>query len=129
MGQLASHLANLPTWTMATIHHDSFDLDPADGEAPKSPEAATVEEALATYDRNIAAARDALAGATDENLRSEWNLLHGGKTILTMPKVAVIRSFVMNHQVHHRGQMSVYLRLAGAKVPAIYGPSADEAVF
>jgi uncharacterized damage-inducible protein DinB len=129
LGQLATHLANLPVWTMATIHQDSLDLNPKDGDPPKGREATTVEEVLAIYDENIAAAKDALAGASDETLTSSWTLRNGGEALFTMPKVAVLRSFVMNHQIHHRGQMSVYLRLAGAKVPSVYGPTADESPF
>ena len=129
MGQLASHLANLPTWVMVTVHEDGIDLAPKDGEAPRAKEAKTVEEALAIFDENVSTARSALAGASDEALTANWSLLMGGETMFTLPKAAVLRTFVMSHTIHHRGQMSVYLRLAGAHVPSVYGPTADESPF
>ena len=74
----------------------------------------------------MAAARAAVAGASDEHLMKPWSLLSGGKTVLSMPRVAVWRSFVMNHLIHHRAQLGVYLRLNDIPVPSTYGPSADE---
>jgi uncharacterized damage-inducible protein DinB len=88
---------------------------------------ATSREALLeTFDKNIANARAALAEATDEQMMKPWSLLRGGKTLLTMPRTAVVRSFVMNHMIHHRAQLGVYLRLNDMPVPSVYGPSADE---
>ena len=81
------------------------------------------------FDRNVASARAAIAGASDEHLSKPWTLLSGGKTILTLPRIAVLRSFVMNHSIHHRAQLGVYLRLNDLPVPSIYGPSADEGAF
>ena len=78
------------------------------------------------FDRTIAAARAALTGKTDAELMAPWALKNGGHTIFSMPKASVLRSFVLNHMVHHRGQLSVYLRLNDVPVPSIYGPSADE---
>ena len=86
----------------------------------------TVEDLLAAFDRNAAAARAAIAGASDAELMKPWTLLQNGKTMLTMPKAAVLRSFVMNHLIHHRAQLGMYLRLNDLPVPSIYGPSADE---
>ena len=83
-------------------------------------------ELLEAFDKNVASARAAIAGAADANLVRPWSLLAGGKTVLTMPKIGVLRSFVMNHNIHHRAQLGVYLRLNNIAVPAIYGPSADE---
>ena len=77
----------------------------------------------------MAAGRDALAKASDEDMMKPWSLLSGGKTIFTLPRVAVFRGFVMNHMIHHRAQLGVYLRLNYVPVPAIYGPSADEGSF
>jgi uncharacterized damage-inducible protein DinB len=74
----------------------------------------------------VAAARSAVAGASDEELFKPWSLLKGGVTLMTLPKITVLRSFVMNHVIHHRGQFTVYLRLNDVSVPSIYGPSADE---
>ena len=78
------------------------------------------------FDRNVAEARAAIAEASDEHLFKPWSLLLDGKTVLTMPRIAVLRSFVMNHSIHHRAQLGVYLRLNDLPVPALYGPSADE---
>ncbi len=123
---LAGHLANIPTWATMTIGQDEVDLAPG-GESPPQPEPpANVEALLATFDKNVTAARAAIAGVSDEELMKTWTLLQNGKTMLTMPKVAVLRSFVMNHLIHHRAQLGMYLRLNDLPVPAIYGPSADE---
>jgi uncharacterized damage-inducible protein DinB len=84
---------------------------------------------LAKFDENVATTRAAIAGASDEELFKPWALLSNGNTLLTMPKIAVLRSFVMNHMIHHRAQLGVYLRLNDIPVPSIYGPSADESPF
>ena len=126
MGGLATHLANLPTWTVYTINLDSLDLAPPGGEPFRVEERRSRREVLEAFDKNVAAARDAIAGASDEELLKPWSLLQGGVTLMTLPKIAVLRSFVMNHVIHHRGQFTVYLRLNDLPVPSIYGPSADE---
>ncbi len=129
LGGLATHLANLPSWVGHTIEKDELDIAPP-GEPPlRMPPATTRAEVLAHFDQNVAAARVALAGASDEHLLKPWSLLSGGKTVLTMPRVAVLRGFVLNHNIHHRAQLGVYLRLNDVPVPAIYGPSADENPF
>ena len=126
MGGLATHLANLPTWVMHAIEKDSIDIAPP-GEPPlRTPHANTTEEIVETFDRNVAAARAAIGAASDEHLGKPWSLLSGGKTVMTLPRIAVLRSFVMNHTIHHRAQLGVYLRLNDVAVPSIYGPSADE---
>lgn len=126
MGGLTTHLANLPSWAVLTINADSFDMAPPGGEPFKNPETKSRQEALEMFDKNVADARAAIAGASDEELFKTWSLLSGGHTILSLPKIAVLRSFVMNHIIHHRAQLGVYLRLNDIPVPAIYGPSADE---
>jgi uncharacterized damage-inducible protein DinB len=126
MGALTTHLANLPSWAVLTINADSFDMAPPGAEPFKLPEAKSRQAALEMFDKNVADARTALAGATDEHLLKPWSLLSGGNTIMTLPKIAVLRSFVMNHIIHHRAQLGVYLRLNDIPVPSIYGPSADE---
>jgi uncharacterized damage-inducible protein DinB len=129
MGHLATHLATLPSWTAITIEKDVIDIAP-EGEPPSKAEPAKSRaELLETFDRNVAAARAALAGASDEALLKPWTLLSSGKTIFTLPRIAALRSFVMNHNVHHRAQLGVYLRLNDVPVPSIYGPSADEGAF
>lgn len=122
MGGLASHIADMPTWAVVGIAQDSLDM--ASGFKPF--QAASSTELVAAFDKNVALARNAIAGASDETLMKSWSLKNGDTTLMTMPKIAVVRSFVMNHIIHHRGQLSVYLRLNNVPVPSIYGPSADE---
>jgi uncharacterized damage-inducible protein DinB len=129
MGPLAQHIATMVGWMTDTIDKDSFDVAPP-GAAPYQPPAINSQaELLATFDEGVAKARAALAGASDEHLMKPWALLNGGKPIMSMPRVVVIRSFVMNHTIHHRAQLGVYLRLNEIAVPSIYGPSADEGAF
>ena len=90
------------------------------------PPADTPEGVLATFDRNMAEFRGALESASDEDLLKPWTLLKGGRELLTMPRLAVLRGLILNHILHHRGQFTVYLRLNDLPVPALYGPSADE---
>ncbi|MEW6127353.1 MAG: DinB family protein [Acidobacteriota bacterium] len=128
MGDLSSHIANMIGWVNVTISADEFDLAP--GGVPMKNEAAKSNaELLETLDKNIAAARAAIESASDEQLMKSWSLKQNGQTLLSIPKVAVLRSFVMNHCIHHRGQLSVYLRMNDIPVPSIYGPSADESPF
>jgi uncharacterized damage-inducible protein DinB len=128
MAELASHVANLPEWTQETLQKDALDYAPADGSQPYKREAArSGQELLASFDKNVAAARAVLAETSDEAYGKLWTLLAGGQKIFSLPRLAVLRTFVFNHIVHHRGQLSVYLRLNDVPVPALYGPSADEA--
>jgi uncharacterized damage-inducible protein DinB len=129
MGPLATHLATLPTWATTIIETESLDLQPEGAPPPKAEPVKSREELLTRFDRNVAAARASLDGASDEDLFKPWTLLSNAKTILTLPRIAAIRGFVMNHNVHHRAQLGVYLRLNDIPVPSIYGPSADEGSF
>ncbi len=126
MGELATHLINIPRWTGMTINADSFDVNPPGEEPYKEPVITSRQQGLELFDKNVAEARAAIAGASDEVMMQPWTLLSGGQSLFTMPKAVVLRSFILNHNVHHRGQMSVYLRLNDIPVPSIYGPSADE---
>lgn len=125
LGALASHLSNLVAWTNTAIDLDEFDMAPG-GVPMKSPEYHSREEVLNAFDKNVSTARAAIEGATDERMFGLWALLAGGNQVLAMPRVAVLRSFVLNHMIHHRAQLGVYLRLNDIPVPSIYGPSADE---
>ena len=126
ISRLAGHLAELPMFAVMTFQGDSFDFQ-APGAPPVQPTMMTSrKQLLELFDKNVAAARAAIAKASDEHLLKPWSLLMGGKTLLTMPRIAVLRSFVMNHLIHHRAQLGVYLRLNDVPVPALYGPSADE---
>ena len=129
MGGLATHLSNIPTWAVYTIDQDSLDLAPGGKPLPPAEMAKSQAELLATFDANAAKARAAIAGASDADLFKPWSLMSNGTTILTMPKIVVLRNFVMNHLIHHRAQLGVYLRLNDIPVPSIYGPSADESPF
>jgi uncharacterized damage-inducible protein DinB len=126
MGGLATHLANIPTWASHAINKDSLDMAPPGQPPLRATLLTSTAEALETFDKNVAAARADIAGASDEHLFQPWSLLSGGNTVLTLPRIAVLRSFVMNHLIHHRAQLGVYLRLNDVAVPSIYGPSADE---
>jgi len=128
MGALAFHLAFIPSWGVETINKDSIDVMP-EGGAPTMPKATNRAEVLDLFDKSVAGAREAIAGATDEHLMKPWTLLAGGKTIFTLPRVGVLRGFVLSHSIHHRAQLGVYLRLNDIPVPSIYGPSADEGNF
>jgi uncharacterized damage-inducible protein DinB len=126
LGALATHLANLPTWGTETLTKSEIDL-PAVQPPPGAPPSKS--ELIAAFDRNVAAARAAMTGKTDVELLSVWSLKRGGKTLFSMPKTAVMRSFVLSHMIHHRAQLGVYLRLLDVPVPATYGPTADEPSF
>ncbi len=127
IGWNANHLAEIPDWVEGTIAETSFDMAPEGGPRYESPKLTTRQEILDLFDRNVATARKALAAARDEEMGVMWSLLEGGKPIVTMPRAAVIRSFVLNHAIHHRAILCVYLRLNDIPVPGMYGPSGDEA--
>lgn len=126
LGGLATHLANMLTWVQHTIDASELDLAPPGAPPWKAPELHSRAAVLAAFDANLAQARKALAGASDAHLAGPWTLLAGGKRLFTLPRAACLRSFTMNHMIHHRGQLTVYLRLLDVPVPALYGPSADE---
>ena len=125
LGALATHVAALPAWGVDTLTKTQYDI--ATEQPPAVP--ASTTELLTTFDANVAATRSALVGKTDEELLVMWTLMQGDKAIFSMPRVGVLRSFVLSHLIHHRGQLSVYLRLLDVPVPSIYGPSADESSF
>src|SRR5277367_5469447 len=126
MGRLAGHVAELSGWAATIIGQDSLDFRPP-GAPPMNPAVMTSRaQLLELFDKKVAEARTHLAGASDETLLKNWTLLSGGQTIMTMPRIAFLRGFVMNHIVHHRAQLGVYLRLNDVAVPSVYGPSADE---
>lgn len=120
---LAGHLANVPSWADFTLRTASLDLATlTPNEAPKS-----LPEMLASFDSGASSALEALAAATDEEIMAPWTLSMGEKVFFTMPRISVLRTTVINHMIHHRGQLTVYLRMNDVPVPALYGPSADEA--
>ena len=128
LGRLASHLAEIPSYTSRTMESESLDVRPP-GQPPYQPlTTASRAEVLELFDKNVAAARTALAAASDSQLMTPWTLLAGGQPMFTLPRVGVVRGMILNHLIHHRGQLSVYLRLTGVPVPSLYGPSADEPI-
>jgi uncharacterized damage-inducible protein DinB len=126
MGWLAGHLANIPEWAVETITKDGFDMNPGGKGFQPPPAPKTRKELLEMFDKNVATARAALAKASDADLGKPWSFLNNGVTVFSMPRIACLRTWVMNHMIHHRAQLGVYLRLNNIAVPSIYGPSADE---
>ncbi len=122
MGWLGAHLANIPQWVVIMLENDSLDV----GAGPQREPPQTPRQILESFDGNVKAARSALDKVEDAHLLAPWTLLSNGQQVFTMPRTAVLRNFVMNHMVHHRAQLAVYLRLNDVAVPALYGPSADE---
>jgi uncharacterized damage-inducible protein DinB len=125
LGQLAMHIANLPQWATITLERTEFDTNPPDGPRVAAPAFESTRALLQFYDANVSASRALLAHTTDAQFMVQWTLKTGGRSLFSMPRIAVFRSFILNHAVHHRGQLSVYLRLLDVPVPSIYGPTAD----
>lgn len=123
LGRLATHVAEIPMWGHTILSQSEFNMIP--GEHTPAEKASTAE-ILAFFDEQVSAIRSILAEKTDAELMSTWTFKDNGKELFSMPRVAAWRAWVMNHLIHHRGQLSVYLRQTGSKVPSIYGPSADE---
>jgi uncharacterized damage-inducible protein DinB len=121
LGALAIHLARLPNWGIMTLQQTGLDLDP--GSTP--PQFESLEATLARFDALVSNARGLLAASPDAALLVPWTLKRAGHTLFSMPRIAVLRSFMLNHMIHHRGQLSVYLRLLDVPLPAMYGPTAD----
>lgn len=126
IGWVACHLAEIPAWVEGTLTQDAWDINPTDGEPYKTPELNSRQEILDLFDANVAAARNRIAATPDDEFAKSWSLLSGGEPLITMPKLGVIRTWVLNHTIHHRAHLCVYLRLNDAPVPALYSPSGDE---
>lgn len=129
LGWLAGHIANLPSWPAFVVGQDSLDLEPGGKPFTPPPPPANRKELLAYFDKNVKEGREAIAAAENEQFMQPWSLLRNGQKLMTLPKAAVLRGFVMNHHIHHRAQLTMYLRLLDVPVPALYGPSADEKPF
>jgi uncharacterized damage-inducible protein DinB len=126
IGWNANHLAEILGWVDGMLTRPSWDIAPTGGQPYQSPKLTTRQEILDLFDRNVAAARKAIAAVKDDELPQQWSLLHAGKPFLTIPRVKVIRKFVLNHLIHHRAILCVYLRLNDIPVPGMYDPSGDE---
>jgi uncharacterized damage-inducible protein DinB len=126
LGRLAEHLTDMPAWASVTLTDSGIDVtapQPADYEPPS-----TRDAVLAQFDHRYRTARHNLVNKTDAEFAAPWTLKAGGKEVFTAPKSTVMRNFVLNHMIHHRGQLVVYLRMLGVPVPSIYGPSGDEQI-
>jgi uncharacterized damage-inducible protein DinB len=125
MADLAVHVANLVTWVPIALESMEFDVHPPGGERWKAPKFESAAALVKAFDANVSKARAAIADATDVKLAIPWSFKRAGAAIFTQPRAAVLRGFVMNHMIHHRGQLTVYLRLCEIPVPSVYGPTAD----
>jgi len=123
---LAGHIASIAGWTVETTDMDIFDMAPNGVMMQPPPPPKTRKELLEQFDRDVAKAGKALAGASDAHLLKDWSSKNNGQVLFSMPRIACLRTWVMNHNIHHRAQLGLYLRLNNIPVPAIYGPSADE---
>lgn len=126
LGALANHVSRLLWWGTETMVTESLDLAPKGEELQGPPVVRTTEELLAAFDEGLAGFRRAVEGAGDEDFRFPWTLYRDGQPLFTLPRAVVIRNTILNHIIHHRGQLTVYLRMNEVSVPALYGPSADE---
>lgn len=126
LGRLAGHCAELTEWTLVAIDEDQYDVAPGGVSAFKRYEVTTQKALLEYFDKNTAAVGDALGELKDEKLDTTWTLLNNSKTVFSMPRWKVLLSFNLNHMVHHRAQLGVYLRMNHIAVPGVYGPSQDD---
>jgi uncharacterized damage-inducible protein DinB len=126
IGWNANHLAEIPGWVEGTLSQTEWEIAPVDAPHYQSPKLTSTPAILDLFDKNVASARKAIESVKDEDMNVIWSLLYAGKPFITMPRSAVIRNFVLNHVVHHRAHLLVYLRLNDIPVPGMYGPSADE---
>lgn len=126
LGELCTHLSNIPHWGVAILNFDGYDLVKDAG--PRAQAKTSTADVLATFDGHVTAARTRLTAASDAELMAPWSLKRDGVVLMTQPRIGAFKGFAVNHPIHHRGQLTVYLRLLNVPVPAIYGPSADEAI-
>jgi uncharacterized damage-inducible protein DinB len=126
IGWVASHLVEIPNWVSGTFAGESWDIQPPGTEAYHTPILTSREQMLAAFDKHVAEGRLALEKASNDEFFQSWSLLQSGKPLFTMPRYTVIRSFVINHMIHHRTFLISYLRLNNVAVPGMYGPSGEE---
>jgi uncharacterized damage-inducible protein DinB len=125
LGELAVHIARLPLWGRYVFAQPELDLGLPENASIARAEFTTTAELLERFDRHVREGRATLAAASDADMGAVWSLKNAGSVIFSMPRAAVYRSFVMSHLIHHRGQLTVYLRLRDVPLPSIYGPTAD----
>lgn len=124
MGGLSTHIAHIPEWIGTIVNDSEFDL--AVGGRERTKERESRQEILDYFDANVEQLKSTLSGKPDAHLFQIWTLKNDGEVVVTLPRVACVRSFILSHVIHHRGQLSVYLRENDVPLPSIYGPSADE---
>jgi uncharacterized damage-inducible protein DinB len=124
LGRLATHLAEVPALAALIIHRESFDIAAGGGSGQKP---TSRQEIVDLFDANVRNTRAAIESAENDALLQPWTLQKGDHVVFTLPRVAALRALVLSHTIHHRGQLSVYLRLNDVPVPSVYGPTADEA--
>jgi uncharacterized damage-inducible protein DinB len=122
LAQLATHVAQVPGWTKSLLDAEVLDLSPD----MKPQVLASRDELLNTFDQGVADARERIGNTSDDSWQKTWTFKIGGQTVLSMPRASVMRSLIMNHLIHHRAQLGVFLRLHNVAIPGMYGPSADE---
>ena len=128
LGYLADMVATIPTWFTMIIKQDELDVAPKEGARAERPQPKTSAEYIAALENSAGQAKEALEGTSEAHLQTHWKMLAAGRVVADVPRHEMLRD-TMNHWAHHRGQLTVYLRLMGAKVPALYGPSADDKRF
>lgn len=126
LGRLAGHVAELPSWATRIVDTEFLDLKPVMSGGYKPYVCSSADELVGTFDKHVKEAREALTRATDNVLNQTWSVRMGEKIVSSATKLQMIRSLCMNHLIHHRAQLGVYLRLNNIPLPALYGPSADE---
>jgi uncharacterized damage-inducible protein DinB len=125
LGDLATHITLLPLWGKLVLEQPELDLGLPANASRATMAFTTRAELLDRFDRHVQETRAALASATEESMRERWTLSNQGNTVFSLPRVAALRGFILSHLIHHRGQLSVYLRLRDVPLPSIYGPTAD----
>ena len=121
VGWVASHIVDTLSWMEVTVKETLFDVAPVGGEPHESPVLESVEKILAGFDQNLATARELLSATTDDELMVPWTLLEGGKELFTMPRIGIVKTFFVNHVIHHRAFLVAYLRINGIECPGLYG--------
>ena len=121
LGELVTHLADIPRWTSIVMTRDGYDVT----NTRDTRQTGSLAAMLGQFDTSAEEGREALVGRIDGELTVDWKLKRRGHLVFTLPRVSVFRVLVLNHLIHHRGQLSVYLRIRGVRVPSIYGPTAD----
>ena len=127
LARLAGHIAEMAAWGTSTAQQDSLDISPPDGPEFESYFAKRTADLLDFFDKGTADARQAVLELSDEDMVKPWTLYRAGTELFTMPRIAVLRTMILSHVIHHRAQLGVYLRINDIAIPGMYGPSADDA--